>query len=1016
MNYGVTRGYAPETRIGRQLINVGLYKRLILTGGLTIGMAGTGAIAQTVGDADNGRHLEALPNWQFTTDAVDPTDGAASSSDAEWTAVTLPHTWNAQDGSDGGDNYYRGDGWYKTTFDVTENLGDRRVFVQVGAANEIAEVFVNGTRVGTHAGGYSAFRFDLTDELVEGSNDIAIKVNNAPHRLPPIDADFTFFGGLYRSVALVEVAPVHVDLTDFGGPGVYLTTESVTDDAAEVAARVKLANDGDDERRVTLRVQVFDDGDAVVAEAENAVTLATGAREERTLELSISDPRLWQGRADPYLYRAVTTLVDTDGNVLDEVTEPLGVREIEIDPQDGFLLNGESMPLRGVSYHQDVEGAGFAATDDQKRRDFGIMDELGANSVRLAHYQHSRSVYDLADEFGMVAWAEVPVISEVDLTDAYAQNARQQMQELIRQNYNHPSIAVWGIWNEVSLQSASDVSSLLTDLNALAKAEDPSRPTTAAVLGRLGPEEPVMNITDTVGQNLYFGWYYGNPTGDLGAWLDELHAAAPDLPIGVSEYGAGAGPSIQAETTVQQDHTETYQADYHEEAYLQMKERPWLWSTFVWAMFDFASDARDEGEGPGINDKGLVSRDREVRKDAFYWYQANWSEDPVLHMTGKRLVERQRGDVTVEVYSNLPEAELFLNGTSMGVVETPESGRLNWKIELSSGTNSLEVVAVADGETIADTAEWELVTNDDTLLVSRLVAVDGEADRVVNLPYGTVIDDMPDLFDLPFGASFEFGDRPGDTPLAVGDTFTVVAQNGDRRDYTVAEGALSEGRRVQANREGVGGGLPDGPAALAVDGDAEFPTDMTDGGFWHTRDVLQIPAWIKVDLGAEYYVSAVDVAWFDPDTTVEGTGSMTYRVDAAPEEERSFAVFNESYEPVFDDRETDEDGRTQDDVGQVARYIRVTIDSSDYYMMRDGEPFQNKGLTEMSVYGGLVYSDELDIDYRAKTIQAGSLSAEDVAAELQTIGDGSDVEIVDGAIVVTAGDGQRRERYEITSG
>ncbi|WNL38101.1 glycoside hydrolase family 2 TIM barrel-domain containing protein [Halomonas sp. PAMB 3232] len=990
-------------------------RQLLMTTTLALGVSSTGAMAQTIGNPDAARHLEPLPDWQFTTDDVDPADDTATATGDGWTQVNLPHTWNAQDGSEGGDNYYRGDGFYQTTFEVTDDLGDRRVFVQVGAANEIAEVFVNGTSVGTHAGGYSAFRFDVTDDLVPGENRIVIQVNNAPHRLAPIDADFTFFGGLYRDVALVEVAPVHVDLTDSGGPGVYLTTQDISPEEATVEARIKLANDGADDATVTLRTQARDDTGTVVAESETSVTLAAAQKQEQVLDLKIDQPRLWQGRADPYLYSVVTTVTDAEGNVLDEVTEPLGIREIRIDPQEGFLLNGESVPLRGVSYHQDVEDGGFAATEEQKRRDFDIMDELGANAVRLAHYQHSRSVYDLADEFGMVTWAEVPVISEVDLTDAYAENARQQMQELVRQNYNHPSIAVWGIWNEVSLQSDSDVSSLLTELNALAKSEDPSRPTTAAVLGRLGPDEAVMNVTDTVGQNLYFGWYYGNPTGDLGAWLDELHAAAPDLPIGVSEYGAGAGPSIQSETPFQQDHTETYQANYHEEAYLQMKERPWLWSTFVWAMFDFASDGRDEGEAPGINDKGLVTRDRETRKDAFYWYQANWSEDPVLHLTGKRLIERQRGNTTVKVYSNLPQAELFLNGESMGVVETPDSRRLTWDLELASGTNSVEVVAEVDGDTMTDTAEWELVTNDDTLLTSGVIAVDGIQDRVLNLPYDTVVDDMQTLFDLPFGAHFDFGDRAGDAPLSVDDTFDVVAQNGDRRTYTIDEGALSVARRVQANREGVGRGLPDGPATFAVDGKADFVTDMSEGGYWHTRDVLPIPAWIKVDLGSEYYVDTVETSWFDPSSSVEGTGLLTYKIDTAPQEERSFAVFNETYEPVIDTRDTTETGKTEDDIDRVARYVRVTIQSSDYYMMRGGEPFQNKGLTELSVLGGLIHSDEVEIDYRAKTIQAGSRSVEEVAAQLETVSDDDQVTVEDGAIVVTAADGLRRERYDVIS-
>lgn len=969
---------------------------------LILGLASGPIAAQTV-TGDEGRGRAPLTEWEFTI----PDQGG------DWSKVTLPHSWNAVDGDDGGDNYFRGEGRYRTSFDVAEGLGDRRVFIHVGAANEIAEVFVNGRSVGTHEGGYSAFRFDITDAMVAGRNEVEITVSNAAHGLPPIVADFTFFGGLYRDVSLIDVAPTHIDLGDHGGPGVYLDTREITPTEARIAARVKLANAGAADQVLDLEVALRDDTGHTVTTQTTRLTLPAGARQDRQLDLTVPDPRLWQGRDDPYLYSVVTTLRDEAGALLDEVTEPLGIREIAIDPQQGFVLNGQPMPLRGVSYHQDVEENGFAATQAQKERDFAIMDELGANSVRLAHYQHSRSVYDLADRHGMVTWAEIPVISRVEMTDAYSDNARQQMRELIRQNYNHPSIAVWGVWNEVALQSQGDVTPLLRDLDRIAREEDPGRLTTAAVLGRLTSDNPLMQITQTVGQNLYFGWYYGNPTADLGDWLDTLHASAPGLPIGVSEYGAGAGASIQSETPVNQDHSEQYQAMFHEEAYLQMIARPWLWSTYVWAMFDFASDGRDEGEGPGINDKGLVSRDRQDRKDAFYWYQAHWSDQPVLHLTGKRLTDRKRGDVAVRAYTNLPEAELFLNGTSQGVVEATGSRRLIWNVELAPGTNTLELVASADGDTLRDSAEWTLSVNDDTLLTSQLVSVDAIGDRVLNLPYGTTPEALPDLLRLPFGASFDTGDRSPDAVLNVGDSFEVVAQNGDRRSYRIETGPISVARRVQANREGGGRGLPFGPARLAVDGQDSFATDPGDGGYWHSGDVLRIPAWIKVDLGAEYYIDTLETAWMDPATSAEGSGLMTYHVDIAPEETRSFAVFNETYEPALPSRQSDASGHTSDRIGRVARYLRVTITASDFYMMRGGSPYQNKAITELSVLGGLIHSDEVQIDYRDRTIAAGGRSAEEVAALLNTAAKDDRIDVQDGAIIVSASDNLRRERYEL---
>ena len=568
---------------------------------------------------------------------------------ADWEQVTLPHTWNAQDGYDGGNDYFRGTCCYAKNLLKSELPEAERYFLEFQGANASADVYVNGQHLAHHDGGYSTWRVDVTDALQE-ENLIAVLVDNSINEtVYPQMADFTFYGGLYRDVNLVCVAQSHFDLSYHGGPGIQVTPEMEGDDA-KTTVQVYIT---DRKPEQTLRYTLKDQTGAVLSVKETA---------DDKIIFRIKNAHRWNGRKDPYLYTMVAELVEGEQTV-DTVSTRFGCRSYEIDPERGFILNGEEYPLRGVSRHQDRTGVGNALLPEHHKEDMDLICEVGATTIRLAHYQHAPYFYDLCDERGLVIWAEIPYISRHMPTGR--DNTISQMTELIVQNYNHPSIVVWGLSNEISIGGSDE--DLLENhriLNDLCHKMDKTRKTTIAAVSMCKMDDPYLQIPDVVSYNHYFGWY-GGDTSMNGPWFDKFHATHPNIPIGCSEYGCEA-LNWHTSNPVQGDYTEEYQAYYHEELIRQLFTRKYMWATHVWNMFDFGADARAEGGENGQNHKGLVTMDRKYKKDAFYAYKAWLSDEPFVHLCGKRYVDRVEDVTKVTVYSNLPEVELFANGESLG--------------------------------------------------------------------------------------------------------------------------------------------------------------------------------------------------------------------------------------------------------------------------------------------------------------------------------------------------------------
>jgi len=590
--------------------------------------------------------------WAFTKQA----DSVPATLPMNWNWVNLPHCWNAIDGQDGGNDYYRGTCYYAKSLDKMDLPTADRYYLELRGANSSADVYVNGHHMAHHDGGYSTWRVDITDVL-QRENLFVVTVDNAPNdKFYPQVADFTFYGGLYRDVSIICVSESHFDLDYYGTPGLKITPTVCEKNAkVEIEAFVTNMKAGQ-----SLRYTVCRPCGCVVATAETADTKVT---------LDIENVRLWNGRKDPYLYTAKIELVEGE-TVLDNVSSRFGCRTFQIDPERGFILNGEEYPLRGVSRHQDRWGLGNALLPEHHTEDMDLICEVGATTIRLAHYQHDQFFYDLCDERGMVIWAEIPYISQ-HMPNGRA-NTISQMTELITQNYNHPSIVVWGLSNEITMKGDTDPDLLENHriLNDLCHEMDKTRPTTMAAVSPTPIDSPYLLIPDTVSYNHYFGWY-GGDTSMNGPWFDKFHAAHPTLPIGCSEYGCEALNWHTSKPT-QGDYTEEYQAYYHEELIKQLFTRKFMWATHVWNMFDFGADARSEGGENGQNHKGLVTIDRKYKKDSFYAYKAWLSDEPFVHLCGKRYINRVEDVTKVTVYSNQPVVELFANGVSLGKKEAAD--------------------------------------------------------------------------------------------------------------------------------------------------------------------------------------------------------------------------------------------------------------------------------------------------------------------------------------------------------
>ena len=570
--------------------------------------------------------------------------------EGDWQVVSLPHTWNAFDGQDGGADYSRGQFAYRLP--LPEPSAGMRQYIQFEGANHIASVYVGETLLGVHEGGFSTFRFELTQAMAEGCRELTVLVDNRPSHVYPQQADFTFFGGLYRNVTFIEVPQAHIDLMRRGSSGVFVTPQA----GGEI--------------RVDVFLDGIQDGDQAVCRivdpsGKDALLLTVPAAEHTVLEGKIPAPRLWDGREDPACYTARLELV-RDGEVLDNVETVFGFRSFSVDPDRGFFLNGRSYPLRGVSRHQDRLDKGWAISRADHEEDLSLIEEVGANSIRLAHYQHDAYFYDLCDRAGMVLWAEIPFISLFMEGQKARENTVSQMTELIAQNYNHPSICFWGISNEITIGGESaPLLDNLRELNDLVHRLDPSRLSTMAQVTMLPMESPQNQLTDVLSYNHYFGWYIGS-VDQNGPWFDAFHAKYPQRCIGVSEYGAEAVLGWHSSEPKVRDYTEEYQAVYHQAMLEMFDARPYLWSTYVWNMFDFAADARDEGGSRGRNNKGLVTYDRKLKKDAFFVYKAWWSREPFVYIAGRRFVNRAPGQRTITVYSNQKSVTLLVNGKEIG--------------------------------------------------------------------------------------------------------------------------------------------------------------------------------------------------------------------------------------------------------------------------------------------------------------------------------------------------------------
>ena len=583
--------------------------------------------------------------WLFAKDTTDITL-------REGVTVNLPHTWNAEDGFDGGNDYFRGSCLYVKTVNKADLPSADLYYLEFRGANSSADVYVNGKKLAHHDGGYSTWRVNVTEDLTDAT-EIAVIVDNAPNEtVYPQMADFTFYGGLYRGVNLICVNDAHFDLDYYGAPGLKITpTVNGADASVEVETYVKNLKDGQ-----TLVYTIYDKDENPIDKIETTDAKVT---------FEIKNVHLWHGRKDPYLYCCEVEIVES-GEVLDNVCSHFGCRTFRIDPDNGFILNGEEYPLRGVSRHQDRWGVGNALLPEHHTEDIDLICEVGATTIRLAHYQHDQFFYDLCDERGLVIWAEIPYISR-HMPDGRA-NTISQMTELVSQNYNHPSIVVWGLSNEISIAGSDE--DLLENhriLNNLVHEMDKTRLTTIAAVSMCKMDDPYLQIPDVVSYNHYFGWYGGDTTMN-GPWFDKFHAMHPTIPIGCSEYGCEA-LNWHTSDPKQGDYTEEYQAYYHEELIKQLFTRKYMWATHVWNMFDFGADARAEGGENGQNHKGLVTMDRKYKKDAFFAYKA-WlvppEADPFVHLCGKRYIDRVEDVTKVTVYSNLPEVELFVNGESLG--------------------------------------------------------------------------------------------------------------------------------------------------------------------------------------------------------------------------------------------------------------------------------------------------------------------------------------------------------------
>src|SRR6266404_5601630 len=668
----------------------------------------TAVFGQTYSPPSNPREdINLDAGWRFIRQDV---AGAQTNGfdDSTWTLLNLPHTWNNLDGQDGGNNYYRGIGWYRLHYTVSTNEAGRRLFLKFDGANIVSVVYVNGNRLGDHGGGFAAFVFDATPYVNIGTdNVIAVQVNNtSTNGIAPLIAYFTFFRGIYRDVHLLSTDPLQVSPLDYGSPGVYLTTTSVSSNSANLQVTAVVSNANAGAANVTVRAIVTDAATNIVTVLTNIVTLSASSVSNVVVSANISNPHLWSGLNDPYLYQTFVEVYN-GSNLTDLVSQPLGFRYFSVDPNNGFFLNGQHYDLHGVNMHQDWLNYGWALTNGQRDANFALLKEIGGTFLRLSHYEHNDYEYQLADQAGLCVWSEVPVIDFITASAAFYTNTLQQLREMIRQRYNHPSVICWSIYNEVTHQAGPSPITLINLESQLVGQEDTTRILTEAA--NAGDNDPTTTNTQVIAFNKYYGWYNGVTT-DFGPWADNFHATYPSRKVGITEYGAGASVWQHSEDPVSEPanagpyHPEEYQNLLHERTWAQMKARPFLWCKLVWNGIDFAADGRNEGDTAGRNDKGLITYDRQIRKDAFYFYKASWTTNAMVYIAGHTFSNRI-ANITAKAYSNCGSVQLFGNGVSQGSAAS-SSNTFLWPVTLQNGTNSVSAIGAVGSTSVTDSLMW----------------------------------------------------------------------------------------------------------------------------------------------------------------------------------------------------------------------------------------------------------------------------------------------------------------------
>ncbi len=731
--------------------------------------------------------------WRF----IQEDKGLPESLPLDWENVDLPHSWNAIDGHDGNGSYDRGKYWYAKTFKTPKQpLAGGRVFVEILAAGQQATVYVNGQEAVYHEGGYSIFRADITDMCKKDEENLLVVACDNSHKdsVYPQSADFTFYGGLYRGVNLISVPDTHFDLEYYGGPGIMVTPKPCDCGGAtfEIVSYVK-----NPDENFTVLYYIYDaDG--------NEVASACRPADDTAVKICVPDAKKWDIDS-PYLYTVVARL-QRRNEIYDEVSTKAGVRSFSCDPDKGFIINDVQTPLRGVSRHQDQLYKGNALTREDHYEDARIIKELGANTIRLAHYQHSQDFYDACDEMGFIIWAEIPFISVMNKDPDAHQNCISQLKELIVQNYNHPSICFWGISNEILIGGISEkLVENHKELNALAKEMDPTRLTTIAHVSMTPIEGPMHGITDVESYNHYFGWY-GGKMEDNGPWLDNFHKVHPEICLGMSEYGCEGIITYHGPNPACKDYSEEYQALYHEHMAKVFDERPWIWSSHVWNMFDFGCAARNEGGVAGRNNKGLVTMDRKTKKDSYYIYKAYWNKEPMVHLCGKRYAQRAGETTQIRVYSNQPEVTLYLNGNQIDKQSADKV--FVFEVALEDGFNVIK----AEAGDIKDTMTLEKVEKEPEIYV--LPEVNERAEGVANW--------FSTIGDLDLKAPMEFPEGM----FSIKDTFEEIAKNPEAMEIASKAVKLATNMTVKP-----GEGMWDMMKSTSVEGMASMAGSLMPDGF-----------------------------------------------------------------------------------------------------------------------------------------------------------------------------------------